>query len=411
MIDMRDRIAGDAGKGGRANRAKEAPMARRRYQFGCLFVRGKRRKVWIARWREDVIYPNGTLGRVMRSEVLGPVSELPKREAHKLLETRLRPINQGVQKASSSLTLWEFALENWEPAILPTLKHTTQRDYRSLLRRHLLPEFGKVRLRDLQRCDVQLFLSRKGQQLSTSVVHHLRVLLSRILGEAVVWGHLGENVVQGTRLPRSARPAERRYLTAGQAEQLILSLSEPARSPALVVALTGLRRGEVFGLRWRWVDFERRLLHIRERIYEGVYDTPKGRPQSIPMSDLVYSVLRTRHTSSAYTTPDGLVFCREDGRPLNPRTLLKEHIYPTCEHLGLPRVGWHELRHTFSTHLDRSGASPKTMQSLLRHSKVETTLNVYTHAGLEEQRKAVAKLEQVLFPTVPNFASGSELTH
>ncbi len=168
---------------------------------------------------------------------------------------------------------------------------------------------------------------------------------------------------------------------------------------------------EVFGLRWRWVDFERRLLHIRERIYEGVYDTPKGRPQSIPMSDLVYSVLRTRHTSSAYTTPDGLVFCREDGRPLNPRTLLKEHIYPTCEHLGLPRVGWHELRHTFSTHLDRSGASPKTMQSLLRHSKVETTLNVYTHAGLEEQRKAVAKLEQVLFPTVPNFASGSELTH
>ncbi len=129
------------------------------------------------------------------------------------------------------------------------------------------------------------------------------------------------------------------------------------------------------------------------------------------MSDLVYSVLRTLHTSSAYTTPDGLVFCREDGRPLNPRTLLKEHIYPTCEHLGLPRVGWHELRHTFSTHLDRSGASPKTMQSLLRHSKVETTLNVYTHAGLEEQRKAVAKLEQVLFPTVPNFASGSELTH
>jgi integrase len=392
-------------------------MARRRYQTGCLLIRGKkrrngkRRKVWVARWREDVIRPDGSMGRVMRSEVLGPVSELPKCDARKLMKTRLRSINRGTHKASSSITFREFALELWEPAILPTLKHTTQRDYRSLLRRHLLPEFGKVRLHDLQRADVQLFLSRKGQQLFTSTVHHLRVLLSQILGEATVWGHLGENVAQGTRLPRSGRSVERRYLTAEQTEQLILSLSEPARSPTLVVALTGLRRGEVFGLRWRWVDFERRLLHIRERIYEGVYDTPKGRPQSIPISDLVYSVLWTRHTSSAYTTPDDLVFCREDGRPLNPRILLEEHIYRTCAQLGLPRVGWHELRHTFCTHLDRSGVSPKTMQSLLRHSKVETTLNVYTHAGLEEQRKAVAKLERVLFPNVPNFALSSQLTH
>ena len=87
------------GKGERTN-GKES-VIRRRYQAGCLFIRGKRRKVWVARWREDVITPEGTTSRILRSEVLGPVSEImSRREARKILETKLRPINQGRQRRS-----------------------------------------------------------------------------------------------------------------------------------------------------------------------------------------------------------------------------------------------------------------------------------------------------------------------
>lgn len=387
-------------------------MARRRYQSGGLYVRGKRRKVWVARWREDVIRPDGTPGRMHRSVVLGLVNDIPtKREARRLLEAQLQPINQGRQRPVSMLPFRRFALEKWEPAILPTVKQTTQRDYRSLLRRHLLPMFGEMRLCDIQRLDVQLFLSQKGQQLSGQTVHHLRVLLSRILGEAVLWGYVHENVAQGTRLPRAARPAERSYLTIEQARQLIAALEEPARSAVVLAILTGLRRGEIFGLRWKAADFDRRLLHIRERIYEGVYDTPKGRARAVPMGEGVYAVLRARREARPFVEPDSPVFCGEDGKPLDPQAVLNHSVYPACERTGLPRVGWHTLRHTYSTHLDRLGVSAKTMQALLGHSKVETTLNIYTHAVLEEQRKAAARLEQVLFPTVPNFAGGSQLTH
>ena len=153
-------------------------MARRRYQEGCLFVRPKRKegkkksekkgrkvkKVWVGRWREDVIQPDGTLGRVLRSEVLGLVSELSKREARKLLEIRLGPINQGWHRPQSTIRFATFVREQFEPLVLPTLKFSTQQVYRVLLNKHLTPAFGDRRLCDIGRADVQRFVLDKLKQ-------------------------------------------------------------------------------------------------------------------------------------------------------------------------------------------------------------------------------------------------------
>jgi len=93
MLDCRVKLDGDARKTGRANGKDK--MARRRYQIGCLFVRGKRPKVWVGRWRERVLTSKGSMSTILRSEVLGTVSELSKREAQNLLEDRLRPVNRA----------------------------------------------------------------------------------------------------------------------------------------------------------------------------------------------------------------------------------------------------------------------------------------------------------------------------
>jgi integrase len=345
--------------------------------------------------------------------VIGLVREIPKkRQALVLLEERLRSINQGKHRPNSVLTFREFALEKWEPAILPTLKHTTQRDYRSLLRRHLLPAFESTRLIDFQRADVQLFLSQKGKQFAPKTVHHLRVLLSRILGLAVDWGYMSENLARGTKLPKPVSSTERDFLTLDKVRILVAGLPEPARTITVLAVLTGLRRSEIFGLRWKRIDFGRRLILIRERLYQGVYDTPKGRSaRSMPMGDAVFSMLVAHRESSKWIGEDDPVFCGNKGQPLDPQEMLKDVVYPTCDRLGVPRTSWHVLRHTYSTYLDSLGVSAKTIQSLLGHSNIETTLNVYTHAVVEEQRKAMARLEGVLFPSVPNFVSGSELSH
>ena len=126
------------GKGARAS-GKESAI-RRRYQRGCLFIRGRN---WVARWREDVIAPDGTVQRELRWEVLGSVSEISgRREAQNVLDSRLRPINEGRRRPQAIIQLGQFVREQWEPAMLPVLRAGSIRYYGVLLRCHVLPAFG-----------------------------------------------------------------------------------------------------------------------------------------------------------------------------------------------------------------------------------------------------------------------------
>src|SRR5438445_9791727 len=134
MFDNATTMDADAIKAKRATSRKETAVARRRYQIGSLAVRGKRRKVWVARWREDIKNPDGTLGRIRRAEVLGNVSELSKREALRIMESKLKPINEGRHRPVSTITLEQFIRQQWEPAMVPVLKPSTSRYYGIQLR-------------------------------------------------------------------------------------------------------------------------------------------------------------------------------------------------------------------------------------------------------------------------------------
>ena len=117
LLDWRGTLEGDLGKGRRTNlRMERTKMVRCQYQNGCLFIRGKRRKMWVARWRENVILDDGSTSRVMRSAVLGPVSEIAgRREARRLLDARLNPINKGQYRPESTMMFSKFVAEYFEP--------------------------------------------------------------------------------------------------------------------------------------------------------------------------------------------------------------------------------------------------------------------------------------------------------
>ena len=103
----------------------------RRYQHGSIYKRGKRKKMWVARWWEDVIAPNGTVERLRRSENLGSVAEIPtRRQAEQLLAERLRSINSSEFRPHSSETFREYAEMMWLPEVLPTVKHSTKKHYK-----------------------------------------------------------------------------------------------------------------------------------------------------------------------------------------------------------------------------------------------------------------------------------------
>ncbi len=383
-------------------------MARSRFQEGSLFVRGKRNKMYVARYYEKVIGPDGRPRRRRRSIVLGPVAEIgSRRAAQNRLAELLRPINLGRQKPKVMLTFRDFVKGQWEPKVLGLFKLSSQVGYRPLLSKHLLPYFGDYILSEILPAQIQGFLTEKAKTgMSWHTVRNLRNLLSRILRTAVEWGYLEENPAGKVKLPPKRLQSPPLFLLPDQVRQLLAEIREPYRSIVLVAVLTGLRRGELFALRWGAVDLDKGVLEVRESVYNGHFSTPKTHSsvRRIPLSSPVVELLRSRKASAADTRPEALVFASRKGTPHWPEHILKRVIHPACYRLKMPRVGWHTFRHTHATLLNELGESAKTAQAILGHSDIQTTLQVYTHAVPESVSRAEERLAQKLMdPKGPNL--------
>ena len=399
----------DARKSGRIN-GKDR-MIRRCFQTGCLFKKGKRRKIWVARWRESVIQPDGTLRRVLRAEVLGLVTEFSEREARNRLAVLLRPINEGKYRPEATITFGQFVKECWEPAVVPHLKPSSVRYYGLQIRCHLLPTFGSWPIKDITKAEVQRFLGQKRRQdFSGSSVHGMRTALAKVLQAAVDWNYLEQNSARGIRLGDRAPVQERAYLLPEQLSPLLNSLPEPCRTLVVIAALTGLRIGELLALRWKHIDLIHDVIHVRETVYEGHFGSPKTKSsrRDVPMSQPVREAFLAQRSVLTGADAENLIFASRNGTPLNPKNLLRRVLHPTCRKLGLPVVSWHGFRHTHATLLGEVGESLRTAQAILGHSDLKTTLNIYTHAIPESQKRAVAKVAGLVFPTVPEFSAGPE---
>ena len=390
-------------------------MARKkRFQFGSLFQRGKRNKVWVWRWWEERLDERGKPFRIRRSEVLGRVAELPtRRRAEQLLIARIRRINGDQYFSRSARRFADFVREDWEPVLLPTMKYATQKSYAYYLRVHLIPGLGDLPLREISREPIQGLLNAKlAAGLAWETVHHLQCALSKILGTAVEWGYIEANPVRMTRLPRRTRIKAKAVLTPVQLRLLLARLPEPSRSLVLLLVLTGMRIGELLALRWRNVDLGSRLVRVEETVYDGHFDEPKSNHsvRLIPLGPLAIAVLAERRRLGCQ---DGtrLVFSSRKGTTLDRHTLLARQLKPTAQALGLGNVNWHLLRHSNATLHDSLGTPLGTVQALLGHSSSEITRQVYLHSLAADRRKAAEKLEAHLIgpKSDPNFDFGRML--
>ncbi len=236
---------------------------------------------------EPVLAADGTLKSIRRSEIIGTLADFPtKRQARALLESRLHDVHHTLQKPQSSMQFREFVCSQWEPAILPTLKFATQRNYRHLVRRHLFPVFGDQPMCDINRQHIQGFVTDKmtRQKFSWKTSLHLRNLLSTIFSTAVDWEYVPRNPATGVKLPPRPPRGQLRFLTTDEVSRLLSALEEPGRTLVLMAVLTGMRIGELLALRWKNVGFEGKTIRVREAVYEGHNSTPKtqGGNRDIP---------------------------------------------------------------------------------------------------------------------------------
>ena len=411
MLDLGYRLSRDAGNGGRAY-GKEN-MARPRYQDGSLTVRGTRKKVWVARWREDVIREDGTMARTHRRVVLGAVNELSRREAMSILQARVSEVNQGRRRAIPTMTLAKFASEHWTAGVLLALKPSSARFYQYRLDKYILPVLGSCRICDVSRTRIQAFLlERKREGYANSTIHGIRTTLAKVLDVAVESGYFERNPAHGIKTGEREARQEKRFLTPAQIRALLPALSEPCRTIVLVAVLTGMRIGEILALRWKRLDLVRGTMEVAETFSDGCFGTPKTRSSRrvIPMSRAMREAFEAHSATSLRTASEDLVFSTSRGTPLSSKNLYNRVLAPACDAIRIPRVSWHSFRHSNATLLGEVGESLKTAQAILGHSDLETTLNTYMHAIPESQRRAVEKVAEVLCPVVPNFGRATAKT-
>ena len=376
-------------------------MARRRFQTGQLYKKGRRRKVWIARWREDVLRPDGTIGRVRRGILLGSVAELPtRRDAQLKLDERLLPINQGIGRPESTIAFGSFVEQQWKVLVLPTFKRTTQHGYQAVLRVHVLPAWRETALRDIDRLSIQQWVAdRLRCGIGWQSVRNGWVLLSSILETAVEYGYLQVNPARGVKFPQKALKKKPAIIAGQDFVKLLRHVDEPYRTMVSLIAATGLRIGELLALRWSALDLSVGTLAVRESVFEGKFQAPKTQRalRTIPLGPHAVKALSDHRSRAARNGDDDLVFGNRTGGALRESKLLKKALQPAAQAAGLGRVTWHQFRHIHSSLLNDLNVPVKIAQEQLGHASISTTLNIYTHAVDASHRKAIEAVERELF--------------
>jgi integrase len=374
---------------------KGGSMARRRYQKGCVILRGD---VWYGRYRDDVIGQDGKVTRVLRNTVLGSKKEYPtKRLAERKLELLLHRINAPEYRPGRVATVAEFA-ERWQFEILSRRKPSTREAANSHLAVHIIPFMGKQRLDAIGVEHQQAFVTKLAESVSPKTLVNVLGTLSSMLTTAKNWGYICEGVsLKRLALPERGVKREVRCFTANEVRRILEAAKEPWRTMFAIAALLGLRAGEVLGLRTEDIDLPARTLNITQTAWYGQIQTTKTKESenSLPIPDALCELLRP------HLSKPGLLFVNKVGRPYTAEKVVQKRLWPILEALKIQRAGFHAFRHAHASLLLEGGASPKVAQRQLRHSDARITLGIYAHLVEDSHREAVEKLASNLFPIVP----------
>lgn len=348
---------------------------------------------------------------------------------------------KGDFRMPAKIRFSDYAQEWLETYARVNVRPKTFEGYESSLRVHLTPEFGEQYLTEITRKAIDSFVAdwvsagprfkerlRLARELerqrarrerrdpravrlghNPKTIGNALVPLREMLGHAVEWGFLSANPAERVRRPRVERNHdEMQALDAAQVRRLLASASADARTPLLCAVTTGMRRGELLGLKWGDVDWSGRRIWVRRSVGpDGRFQQPKtrGSVRAIALTPTLISTLRLHRMASSFKGEDDLIFPSESGTPLDGRNMVRRYFEPALRKAGLPRIRFHDLRHTFASLLIAQGEHPKLIAEQLGHASIQITLDRYGHLMDQSVGNASDRLEVTLFASSEPEAS------
>lgn len=325
----------------------------------------------------------------------------------KLTEAKYK-LKQNMLVKPSPIKLGEW-LEEWlELYMKVSVKQTTFESYSSWVYKHIIPGLGDVILQKLRTDEIQRFINNKCEELSSRSARHIYRLLNAALEEAVRQKKLSENVMVGVKRPVLEK-FEINPWTIDEKNFFLQSIKEYRLYPLFLLALeSGLRRGELLGLKWFDLDHEKNELAVLRsyNVLKGgaKFSEPKvGSKRTVALpSKVTDELLRWKEKQSKEKEllgrsyqDHGLIFSTTLGTPIYPREVNRE-FDRLIEIAQVRRIRVHDMRHTHATVLLKLGVHPKVVQMRLGHKDIAITLQIYSHyvSGLDEE--AADKLDRAL---------------
>jgi integrase len=279
----------------------------------------------------------------------------------------------------------------------------------STLDGHLLPYFGDKPVGTITKADILVFRAKLAElpgrahaKMSNKRINGILAPLRQILNEAA--DRYGFVSPTATMKPLRIRKTDVEPFTLDQSQQLIATVRPDYRDYFITRIFTGMRTGECHGLKWKYVDFENRLIRIRETFVlgEDEYTKTDSSQREIQMTEIVFEALRRQH--SATSKLGDYVFCNREGLPLDNKNFSDRVWYPLLRHLGLAARRPYQMRHTAATLWLASGEAPEWIARQLGHSSTEMLFRVYSRFVPNLTRRDGSAIDRLL---ATRFSSGN----
>lgn len=302
---------------------------------------------------------------------------------------------------------FEYWIENVKG---DNIRYNTIKSYKGLYKINICPAIGRMTLHDIKPLHCQSILTSMADRYSNSTIDRTRLVMYGMFDSAVENDLMVKNpVTKSVKCTSGRKMKETKALTIEEQKRFLEELQgNNCYNQFSLILQTGLRIGELIGLRWSDVDFKNRVIHVERTMQfspeakEFIIGDPKTRSgkRDIPLTKEAVEILKNQKEKMKdlkvipFEFAD-LVFLQEDGIPIK-NTAYDSILRYYCDKFEMDRFSVHALRHTFATRCIEAGMRPKTLQMILGHSQIEITMNIYVHVTDDEKAKEIENIEQKL---------------
>lgn len=335
---------------------------------------------------------------------------LPKDATKKKAKERLRVIEEQVSRRTylpgKKIPLFSEVSKEWLGFKKPKIRMNTWTEYQRQVRIHF-SELDNLRIDRITIATVEKYITaRQNQEMNISTLRRILVVLNQIMNYAVRHGYIGHNPVREAERPRgkgngTENTVKIKVLTPDQINAFLnATIDQEYRTLFRLAIFSGARQGEIIGLKWTDIDWKISQIHIQRTFNHGKFFSPKSKASDRKIDIGPAMMMELKKWKLACPSNDlNLVFPNKAGKPIDHHQMIPRYFTPALEKAKVPRVRFHDLRHTFASLLIEQGENIKYIQSQLGHSNPTVTLNVYAHLMKPANQEAACRLEKAIFET------------